>query len=451
MLKSTFPRLLMVLVLTGAALVGGFPPAGGALFPDTVMRSVGVPTGSLLPGAAGSSPARAPRGGIRALTAARTATLPVCAPIWFTAVALTWDQAAGAPVSAHVAWSGDGSSYARPVEMDAEGGPDPGSPDFRRSQQGTTVLWTGGSRCIRFSLHLPAGAELSNVRVLLMNSSGTASGPGTAPAPGAPSGLFAPQAAEAMTRRPRFITREQWGADESLRNCDPYYAPAVKMGFVHHTAGVNTYTESESDDIVRAILAYHTNGRGWCDIAYNFLVDRFGNVFEGRAGGVDLPVVGAATQGFNTGSFSVSVMGNFDAVRPPAAAVRALQRVVAWRLDVAHLPPRGRADMVSGGGDNTRYSAGTEVTLRVVSGHRDTGYTDCPGGRLYATLRRIRRAVAGMGLPKIYRPTLSPPSVVAGDGQSIGIGAWATEALEWNVTVVDQLGSIVTVLPRQSG
>jgi len=254
-----------------------------------------------------------------------------------------------------------------------------------------------------------------------------------------------------MTRRPRFITRAQWGADGSLRNCDPYYAPVVKMGFVHHTAGVNTYSESESDDILRAILAYHTNGRGWCDIAYNFLVDRFGNVYEGRAGGMDLPVVGAATQGFNTGSFSVAVMGDFETVPPSTAAVRALRRVLTWRLDVAHLPPRGWADMVSGGGDDTRYPAGAQVTLSVLSGHRDTGYTDCPGGRLYALLPGIRRAVAGMGLPKIYRPTLTPSSLVGGIPQDIRIRARGSEPLDWTVTVVDAVGSVVAALPPQSG
>lgn len=174
-------------------------------------------------------------------------------------------------------------------------------------------------------------------------------------------------------------------------------------------------------------------------------------MFEGRAGGPTLPVVGAATQGFNTGSVSVSVMGNFDAVAPPAAAISALENLLAWRLDVAHLAPRGRAVMVSGGGSNTRYSAGMVVTLPVIAGHRQTGYTDCPGTVLFGMLPQIRNAIAAIGLPKIYRPTLLPPSVVAGSGQSIEIKAWATEPLTWTIAVIDGDGATIASFPPQSG
>ncbi len=449
-------RIAIVLSLAGAALAGGFPSARGSAVPATMMRTVGVPSRSMLPRAAGPSLALAPGGGLRAVTPATTAHVPVCAPIWFTSVAVTWNQVTGGAVETRIATSADGLAYGGAVDADTDDSPDTGSPDWRGHLQGSALVWTGGSRCLRFSMRLPRGAAISNVRAIFINTSGTSAGPGTAPPDAGvvaadPSGPFGLPAAEAMTTQPTLITRERWGADPSLLNCDPYYAPAVKMAFVHHTAGTNTYKRWQSDDVVRGIYAYHTNGRGWCDIAYNFLVDRFGRVFEGRAGGPTLPVIGAATQGFNTGSFSVSLMGNFDTVHPQEVALQSLENILAWRLDVAHVPARGKATMVSAGGDNTRYPAGTVTRLLAVSGHRQTGYTDCPGTHLYRLLPDIRHAVAGIGLPKIYRPKLSTGEIVAGIGGDIRIRAGATEPLAWSVTVLDAGGAVAATLPAPAG
>ena len=233
-------------------------------------------------------------------------------------------------------------------------------------------------------------------------------------------------------------------------NCTPGVADEIRMAFVHHTAGTNDYLPEESDDIVRAIYAYHTRGRGWCDIAYNFLVDRYGTVFEGRSGGPTLPVIGAATQGFNTGSFSVSVIGNFDAEAPPRPAMRALRRLLAWRLDVAHVPALGQATMVSAGGDNTRYAAGTLVRLPVIAGHRDTGYTDCPGDALYARIPDLRPRVAALGAPKIYRPRLSSEEVPPGT-TDLRIRARGSEPLTWSVAAYDPGGAQIATFPPTTG
>lgn len=458
--STTLPRRALratfVLVVSGAALGLG-PLRPGAAAPETVLRAVAVEAGSLVPRAAGPTVALAPDGAVRATTAARTAPVPVCSPIWFDGVALTWDQAAGHAVSARVATSSDGRSYGRGVFVDAEGGADPGTPEYRPSQQGSSYLWTGGSRCARFSMGLPKGARVSNVRVLFINSSGTAAGPGTGPndagpvAVGAPAGPFAPSPAEALTRRPRFITRDQWGADPELMNCTPLVAGVLKMGFVHHTAGTNSYTREQADDVVRGVYAYHTNGRGWCDIGYNFLVDRFGDVFEGRSGGVTNNVIGAAQMGFNTGAVSVSMVGIFDAAPPPEAALRALERVLAWRLDVGHVNPSARTVMVSAGGDTTKYAAGATVRLPTISGHRDTGITACPGQSLYALLPRIRSDVAAMGLPKIYKPTLSTTSIVIGQPADVRIRAKGSTSMTWTVTIMDPAGGVFATFPTLVG
>ena len=449
-------RALLVVAVASAAL-GLVPlvPSGAA--PETVLRSILVDVRSLLPRAGGSAAALTPHGELRATSAVRTARIRECAPIWFDGVAFTWEQAGGRAVTTVAAASPDGSSFGHAVRIDEEGGPDPGSPEYRGGRQGSSYVWTGGSRCVRFSMDLPKGAVVSNVRVLFINSSGTAGGPGTGPgevgpvAVGAPDGLFAPSAAEALTRRPRIITRDQWGADPNLMNCTPIVADFLSMAFVHHTAGSNSYTQAQADDVVRGVYAYHTNGRGWCDIGYNFLVDRFGDVFEGRTGGVTNDVIGAAQMGFNTGAFSVSIMGTFEYVRPPEPTVRVLERLLAWRLDVGHVNPSARTVMTSAGGDTTRYPAGTKVKLRTISGHRDTGITACPGIILYGMLPGIRSDVAAIGLPKLYNPRLSTSTIVSGQPVDIMIRAKGSTSMSWSVSVLDPSGNEIASFPGQTG
>src|SRR5690606_7488362 len=98
---------------------------------------------------------------------------------------------------------------------------------------------------------------------------------------------------------PRVITRDQWGADESIRCQEPTYDDGLGGITVHHTAGRNDYSKGESAGIVRAIYAYHSQTLGWCDIGYNALVDKYGQIFEGRYGGLNEPVQGAQSGGLN--------------------------------------------------------------------------------------------------------------------------------------------------------
>jgi hypothetical protein len=281
---------------------------------------------------------------------------------------------------------------------------------------------------------------------VFVNTSGTASGEQL---PAAPSGqgvanLLGPSSASAQTVRPHLITRRAWGANERYRNCFAGYAPKLKMAFVHHTAGSNNYTKAESDDVVRSIYYFHTQVNEWCDIAYNFLVDRFGRIYVGRRGDLERPVIPAATQGFNTGSVAVSAMGNFSTVRAGSALRRALHRILAWRLDVAHLPPKGRATMNSGGGSHTRYSEGRRVRLRLISGHRRTGYTECPGDDLADRIGQTRRAVARLGSPKIYRPARSRKSVTPTLNR-VRFTARASGSLSWIVEIKDS-GTVIRTL-----
>jgi hypothetical protein len=245
-----------------------------------------------------------------------------------------------------------------------------------------------------------------------------------------------PPRALAQAGTPPVVTRAAWGADEEIVRARPSLAPAVRLAVIHHTAGTNAYTRAQSAAIVRGIEVYHVQANGWNDIGYNFLVDRFGTVYEGRGGGIDRNVIGAHAEGFNTGTTGVALLGNFTSATPTAAQQSALARLVAWRLDVAHVDPLSTVVYTSGG--NAKFRAGKVVTLRAISGHRDTGPSECPGARAYALLPGLARRVASIGLPKLYSPT-----VIGTLGGPVRFQARLSSSLAWTVTIVDRLGKPV--------
>src|SRR5688500_5197799 len=180
----------------------------------------------------------------------------------------------------------------------------------------------------------------------------------------------------------------------SQRTAAPEYSHTVKAAVVHHTVQSNSYSPSESAALVRADYLYHVRSRGWNDLGYNFLVDRFGRVFEGRYGGLTRPVIGAHAGGVNTNTTGAAMLATFAASRPPSAMLGALQRLLAWKLDLTHVDPLGKTILVSGGGANVRYPPGRKVYTSTILGHRATSYTDCPGSPTLALLRSIRATVA---------------------------------------------------------
>jgi hypothetical protein len=276
--------------------------------------------------------------------------------------------------------------------------------------------WVGSSDAIRYRLH----GRVSRLRAYFVDS----------PSDGLPPRRLS------IAGSPSIIPRPSWGADEKIRKGAPSYATSIGFAVVHHTAGSNKYTASQSAAIVRGIEAYHVKGNGWNDIGYNFLVDRYGQVFEGRFGGVEKNVIGAHAEGFNTGSVGVAVIGTYSDAAPPAAAQTALANLLAWRLDIAHVDSLGTVTWASGG--NPRFPAGTPVFLRAISGHRDTGFTTCPGNALYARLRAIATQVSTLGLPKLYAATAT-----GGLGGLVSFRARISEALPWTVTVTAPDGSVV--------
>ena len=189
--------------------------------------------------------------------------------------------------------------------------------------------------------------------------------------------------------KPRIRTRKAWGANEKWRDGKPSLNHTIKQVHVHHTASANEYARRDVPALLRGIYRYHTQNLGWSDIGYNFLVDRFGRIWQGRAGGVGRPVRGAHTLGFNETSTGVSVLGNFTDKAPRRKVLTAIVRLAAWRLDHYERRPAGRVKVRSRGSD--KYAAGDRVRLPVIVGHRDTNDTECPGELLYAKLHSVRQ------------------------------------------------------------
>ncbi|MFE4775405.1 peptidoglycan recognition protein [Streptomyces sp. NPDC056713] len=208
-----------------------------------------------------------------------------------------------------------------------------------------------------------------------------------------------PTAPPSTVPKPPITSRAGWGADESKVDDPPTYNTDVKGVFVHHTDGANDYSCADSASIVRGIYAYHVDVEGWNDIGYNFLVDKCGTVFEGRAGGTDLPVLGAHTYGWNRESTGIAVLGNYVSTTASNAALTSIARIAAWKLGQYGGDPAGTVQLTAGATQTNyfakSFTAGTQYTFNRISGHRDGFNTQCPGGSLYGQLQTIRDWAAG--------------------------------------------------------
>ena len=202
--------------------------------------------------------------------------------------------------------------------------------------------------------------------------------------------------AAAAPAMPTIFTRAQWGADESIRDKTSLRYGTVSAGFVHHTVNANDYTEAQVPGIMRSIYAYHVRSRGWSDIGYNFLVDRFGRIWEGRYGGVDKNVVGAHTLGYNQYSFAMSAIGNFETVDAPDVMLQSYGALFAWKLAANGVDPASMSQQVG------------RSTFAAINGHRDAGSTACPGRYLYAKIPTIR-SYASAAAPAVPAPVPTPP------------------------------------------
>ncbi|MDH6584156.1 uncharacterized protein with LGFP repeats [Streptomyces sp. SAI-133] len=203
----------------------------------------------------------------------------------------------------------------------------------------------------------------------------------------------------ARAAKPHIVPRSAWAgvgeASAAVRNPPPpRYDDKVVAVFVHHTDSPNDYDCADAPRIIRYLAAGQTGARDWDDIGYNFLVDRCGTIYEGRAGGVGRPVTGAHTFGFNHRTAGIAALGTFTAGVPvPRAMTDAIAALAAWKLGLAGVDPRGTARLTSSN-SLSRYPAGTTATLPALAAHGDAYMTTCPGAALKALLPQIRQKAA---------------------------------------------------------
>jgi hypothetical protein len=197
---------------------------------------------------------------------------------------------------------------------------------------------------------------------------------------------------------PPMVSRAAWGADQVPPRTGPSYG-VVQAAFVHHTVTAVDYAPEESAGIVLGIARYHRDSNGWNDIGYNFLVDRYGVVFEGRAGGIEAAVIGAQAQGWNSVSTGIACLGTFTNIPLDAPAMESLAKLIGWKLSLHGVPVQGTVTLESGGGESNRYPAGALVGFERISGHRDGCQTSCPGEQLYAQLPALRSRAAAFSHP----------------------------------------------------
>ncbi len=212
-----------------------------------------------------------------------------------------------------------------------------------------------------------------------------------------------------FTPSPNVVSRAQWGADESLRKGTPEFAP-VNRFIIHHTDTGNN--DPNPAATVRAILAFHTQGNGWNDIGYNFLVDQQGKIYEGRyAGGPvaaenakGLGVIGAHALNNNVGTFGISMLGTFTDASPTDAQLAAVEQLIAWKAD--------KHDIDLGDANN-------------IVGHRDVNQTSCPGDLGEAKLGQIRQDANAIKTLSYPPGNTSGYWVAATDGRVANYGSAA--------------------------
>jgi hypothetical protein len=342
---------------------------------------------------------------------ARGRTAPLRAPRRFDLLGVRGAGRAGLGLEVRV--RRDGAAWSAWVPLGA--GHDH-RPDTGTGAHASDPVWAGGAdelqlRCARrpagrLDVHfvaVPAAAKRAGAR-----AARAAAGRARAAQAGAP---------------PAIVARSAWGGDGVSPRASPDYGD-VQVAFVHHTVSANDYGPQDSPGIVLAMAKYHRDTNGWNDLGYNFVVDKYGQIFEGRAGGIDQAVVGAQAQGYNSHSTGIANIGTFTDVGQTEAALDAMARLIAWKLPLHGAPVTGQVVLTSGGGDLNRYGSGTPVTLERICGHRDGDATECPGTALYAQLPELRRRaarIAPAAPPVSVGVTLDVPaeSVVYGEALAL--------------------------------
>lgn len=396
----------------------------------------------------GSGAMRSAAAGSRAAKDLRPAP-SVAAPGWTAsfavpggtqAIGVSWDQAPDGQVSVRGRTAGGWTDW------DAlQADPSDGGDASTRDAGGLT--WFGHDGVDQVELEVDEGT-LADLQVQTMHYDEPAT-TAAAVARAEAAATSSTTAAEPAILPRSLYTSKGWATGNSGCSSGPQVASGgIKFAVIHHTVNANTYSEADVPALLASIYAYHTGAQGWCDIAYNFIVDRFGRIWEGRSGGVTKAIIGGHAQGFNTGSMGVSFLGQFEpsasptAAQPASAALDAAGRLIGWKLGMYGIDPTGTVKVTSGG--SNRYPAGTSVTLNRIIGHRDVGYTSCPGQNLYdklSTIRLVAKSVQGS-----TTTTTKPPTTTT---TTPGDPTYAPFKSAWGV-ITQQYHDLLRRAPSQS-
>ncbi|MHB0867606.1 MAG: N-acetylmuramoyl-L-alanine amidase [Thermoleophilia bacterium] len=398
-------------LLTLIATVLFYPGFGGSVSPpETIGADVVVEADSFDAGQFSGTdlrPAVNSGGPALALAAARPqgqgqyTSDPVQADYTFNALGLHWlaDTPPGARIIAELRFSRDGADWGdwQTVPVDDQELPDKIHDTTSSNETIGGLLSTEAGRYFQYRLTLTGNdagqsPSISRLTASYIDSMGYhESLLSPARVWGRISAFISPPVASAQ---PGVISRAQWGADESLSNWDPEYAP-VRKQILHHTAADQG---SDPAATVRGIYYYHSVSLNWGDIGYNYLVDRSGNIYEGRKGGPG--VIGGHALGWNTGSVGISVLGNYENYDITPATYSALVELMTWQANINRISPYGSDYFVHY--ENNQPVAGYPINML---GHRDTYSTACPGAYLYARMPQFRAEVNARYSPV---PIVSP-------------------------------------------
>lgn len=368
-------------------------------------------------------------------------------------IAVTWDGARSAPDGTISIRSRDAAGWTA-WETIVGAAPDEGG-DGDSGRVGTGVVWLGSEGADGLELRVDTGPLVELTVLKMRYQEGEAE---VVP--------VTPESRSTTTRaaaKPTIRARSAWasgGWKPNNSECGspaPSVASSLKHAVVHHTASTNSYTAADVPKLIDGIYTFHTRakpaGQAWCDIAYNFIVDKFGTIWQGRSGDVAKPVIGGHAGGFNTGSVGVTLLGQFQpgaspaAAQPTSAMLDSAARLIAWKLSLHGLDPHGSVRLTSGG--NVKYPAGTQVTLPVINYHGQSGSTACPGANVIGKMPALRDAVKRyMGSGTTPPPTTNPPPTNPPPS-----GSWSpfasAEELVWKQYVDFRRGDPGTFADRQ--
>ena len=299
----------------------------------------------------------------------------------FNLVGLSWNGSGRPQIALRARKHGDDWSRWTPVGEDGV---------HARRRSTSAPVWVGEADWVQYRM----SRRVPGLRLHFVNTTGTATA-GDRLLGGlrraAHAAVVSAAPAWGAASQPRIHTRSEWGAEQCPTRGVNY--AKVRAAVVHHTVTANEYSRAQVPAAMLAICRFHRNTNGWNDIGYNFVVDRFGQIWEARAGGIDEAVMGSHAQGYNSQTTGIANLGTFTSVPQSEAAISAMARLIRWKLGNHGVRTGGSAKLTSAGGSSARYPYGDRRRFRRILGHRDTGLTSCPGEQLYYQLSELRERV----------------------------------------------------------